>query len=93
METVHKLHEYDPQKHNGFNYVEYNLTQSYETFEERLTLINSWADKLKAISEQAESLFIMQVRSILMIDSSRVSDINFVRIYRIYIKSGGKDEA
>lgn len=93
METVHKLNEYDSTKHNGFNYVEYNLTQSYISFEERLTLINSWADKLKLVSEQAENLFIMQVRSILMINPSRVSDLDFVRIYRIYIKSGGKNEA
>lgn len=84
------MNEYKPEEHNNFNYVEYRLTQDITEFDERLETILNWSNKLEEYCPEVSTEFTLTVRQIFSYNNNKVSDLDFVRLYRIYLK-GGKE--
>lgn len=84
------MNEYKPEEHNNFNYVEYRLTQDIIEFDERLEAILNWSNKLDEDCPRVSTEFTLTVRQIFSYNNNKVSDLDFVRLYRIYLK-GGKE--
>lgn len=90
--NVTKLEDYNPKEHGGRSFVEYTLLQNYSTFEERLHIINIWADKLKECGTHLESLFICRVRQVMEFTPTEINDDRFIAIFKSFLQYGGKYE-